>query len=174
MSKDLTPQNINQVFALQGIEYDECLPMPFSVAANSNYSAQVLVSGMGDFQVSCIRGRFDTIATVGGNVVDDGVCYLSGKLIDGTGQRQLFGDYVPLEVFLSPGRTRSAAATNNLTSAAPSNSLFYPFMFRYVFTMNGIIQMDLKNTSDQTLTGVIMFCGRRLRQRTMSGQGGAK
>ena len=171
--KELT--NVKRAFDLQAVEYDEALVMQVTVPANQNTLGQILISGMGDFQLGRIEGRFDTLYNTTGSVINDtGVSYLTGKLYDGGPMKQLFGDYVPLEIFLSPGRTRSAAAANNIAAtdaaiAPVSNPLFYPFLFKYTFPINGYITMDFKNSSNAPLNATLMFIGRRLRQHTTSG-----
>lgn len=162
------PMNINRVsiaktFSLQACQYRETLLIRNTVSANSESLSKVSISNLGHFMLERITGRFDTLHLDGGNIVDDGVNRLVGKLVDGSNQRQLFGDYVPLDLILSPGRSRSALATNNLTSAAPSNNLFFPFDFRYMFAMNSEIQLYVKNSSDVDQSFAIALVGWRVR-----------
>lgn len=108
-----------------------------------------------------MAGYFTTLDFVGGKVIDDGINHLRGQLIDTDGNLALFNDFVPLNLFLSPGRTRSknakvagvvTACDNYLQAsagladaAAPSSFLYEPQEFSHPFTVNSYIRFDVKN-----------------------------
>lgn len=160
---NVNPVSLSKTFALQAVQYRETLLIRNTVPANSESLSKVSISNLGHFMLERITGKFDTVHLVGADIVDDGVNRLTGKLVDGSNQRQLFGDYVPLDLILSPGRSRTALATNNLTTASASNSLFFPFDFRYMFAMNSEIQLYVKNSSTADQSFSIALIGWRVR-----------
>jgi hypothetical protein len=144
------------MFDIQNVQYSEVLLLSDSVAAGTQKTCRVSVSALGHFLCNFITGSFTTQSTAGA-VVDDGIDYLRGKLIDGGAQRALFSDYIPLHLFLTPGRRRSLAA------GAVSNTLFYPLPLEYLFTANSEIVMDVKNDSDVANSLSIAFHGVRIK-----------
>lgn len=150
-----------KAFEMQKYQYQERLLMQVTVPAGSTAMGQVAVSNLGHFMCVFITGTFTTLASPAGVVVDSGVSYLSGQLIDGAGQRKLFNDRIPLDLILSPGRRKDAASTGVLTDPV-SNSLFYPIELNYIFTANSMIQMDIANASDEPNTVEICFHGIRI------------
>ena len=160
---NLNKFDLAKMFTLQDSQWQETLLLRGIIPANtSNVLTKINISALGHFKLERITGRYDTLNAAAG-IVDDGVSYLTGKLVDGATQKQLFSDLIPLEIFLSPGRTRSPLATNNLTTAAPSQALFYPFDFSYLFSKNSDIQLYVSNTSSQDLSIAISFIGWRIR-----------
>jgi hypothetical protein len=168
--------NIRETFALQNQQYSEKLLLADSVPAATEKLGKVSVSTLGNFLCQFITGHYQSLALVNtSHTIDDGVSHLRGQLIDGTGNRKLFNDYIPLDLFLSPGRTKSASAENNLTAystyadrADAANSLFYPVEFEYLFAVNTDILFAVKNDSDVALTYEICFHGIRIFDRSTS------
>jgi len=146
--------NPEAVFDIQNHQYSEKLLLADTVPANSTKLGKVNISNLGHFFCQFITGSFTTIGTGAG--VDSGISYLSGQMIDGAGQRKLFNDRIPLDLFLSPGRRKS-----NVAGAAASG-LFFPIEFEYCFTMNSDILFDVVNTSDQPNEYEIVFHGIRI------------
>lgn len=150
-----------KAFEMQKFQYGERLLMQVTVPAGSTAMGQVAVSNLGHFMCSFVTGSFTTLASPGAGIVDTGVSYLSGQLIDGSGQRKLFNDRIPLDLWLSPGRRKDAASTTVLTDPV-SNSLFFPIELNYLFTANSMIQLDVANASDEANTLEICFHGIRI------------
>lgn len=150
-----------KAFEMQKFQYMERLLMQVTVPAGSTALGQVSVSNLGHFMCSFVTGTFTTVASPGAGIVDTGVSYLSGQLIDGAGQRKLFNDRIPLDLWLSPGRRKSTTSTTVLTDPI-SNSLFYPIELNYLFTANSMIQLDVSNSSDEANTLEICFHGIRI------------
>lgn len=144
----------DKVFDIQNHQYTEKLLLADTVPANSTKLGKVSIANLGHFFCQFVTGSFTTIGTGAG--VDSGISYLSGQLIDGSGQRKLFNDRIPLDLFLSPGRRKS-----NLAGAAASG-LFFPIEFEYLFTKNSDILFDVVNTSDQDNEYEIVFHGIRI------------
>jgi hypothetical protein len=130
------------------------------VAANSTEVEQVNITNLGDFLCLYITGSYTTLYESNGNIIDTDICYLSGQLIDGTGNRKLFEDFIPFNLFLSPGRVRSQYATNE--NANPSNSLYLEMPFQHLFDKNSTIILNVKNSSNTTNYFSICFHGIRI------------
>lgn len=152
MKVTLQKLHANQMFSIQNDQRSEVLYMADTVPANSSKIGKVAVSNLGHAYCNFITGSFTTRALVGGVDTDTGIDYLSGVLRDGNGNRQLFNDYVPFSLFLTPGRRKSLPA-----GGSDSNNLFYPIPFEYLFTANSDILMDVKNSSDVAQSYSIAF-----------------
>lgn len=153
--------NPEAVFAIQNHQYSERLLMSGIVPANSTALGKVNVSNLGHFFCMFVTGSFSSLASPAGAIVDTGINYMSGQLIDGAGQRKLFNDRIPLSLFLSPGRRRDPDSTTVLTDPE-GNSLFYPIELEYMFTANSDIMLDLVSTSDEDNSYEIVFHGIRI------------
>lgn len=146
--------NPDSVFDIQNHQYTEKLLLADTVPANSTKLGKVNIANLGHFFCQFVTGSFTTIGTGAG--VDSGISYLSGQMIDGAGQRKLFNDRIPLDLFLSPGRRKSTLA------GAADYGLFFPIEFEYLFTKNSDILFDVVNTSDQPNSYEIVFHGIRI------------
>lgn len=151
--------NPSAVFEIQNVQYSEKLLLADTVPANSSKLGKVNISNLGHFFCQFITGSFSTIGTGAG--IDSGISYLSGQMIDGAGQRKLFNDRIPFDLFLSPGRRKSANSATPVTDP-DSNNLFYPIEFEYLFTANSDILIDVVNSSDQDNDYEITFHGIRI------------
>ncbi|MFA5235095.1 MAG: hypothetical protein WC390_11910 [Sulfurimonas sp.] len=159
-----------QAFQLQNAQYMERLLMQVTVPAGQSTIGQVGVSNLGHFFCMFVTGSFSTLAMPAAAIVDNGVSYLAGQLIDGAGQRKLFNDRIPLDLWLSPGRRKDATSTTVLTDPG-SNSLFYPIELEYLFTANSTIILDVVNTSNTPNYLEICFHGIRcISSMTQSGR----
>lgn len=150
-----------KVFDIQNRQYSERLLLSDTVPANSTKLGKVNVSNLGHFFCMFITGTYTTLYDSAGTVRDNGVVTLSGQLIDGAGQRKLFNDHIPLDLFLSPGRRKDGTSLGVLTDPA-SNNLFYPIELEYLFTANSDILLDVVNTSDEANYYEICFHGIRI------------
>ena len=150
-----------KVFGIQNHQYSERLLMSGSVPANQTSLGKVAVSNLGHFFCMFVTGTFTSLASPAGAIVDTGVSYLSGQLIDGAGQRKLFNDRIPLDLWLSPGRRRDVNSTTVLADPL-GNNLFYPIELEYMFTANSDILLELVNTSDEINYYEICFHGVRV------------
>jgi len=150
-----------KVFELQRVQYRDSILLADVVPAASSKLGSVGVSNLGHFYCMFITGTFETIQGAAGPVVDSGVSFLSGRLEDGAGNRKLFSDRIPLDLFLSPGRRKSATSAAVVTDPV-GNNLFYPIELEYLFGENTNILLDVANTSDVPVHYEIMFHGVRL------------
>lgn len=153
--------NSSEVFELQKSQYYERLLLSDTVTAGATKLGRVAVSNVGHFMCMYITGSYSSLASPAGAIVDTGINYLSGQLIDGAGQRKLYNDRIPFDLWLSPGRRRDAGSTTVLTDPV-GNNLFYPIEFQYLFTANSDILLDVENESDESNSYEICFHGIRL------------
>ena len=163
------------LFPIQNKQYSERILLEDTLQANETKLCKTSVSFIGHFLCQYITGNYQTLSYAdpdeecGPSIVDDGICHLRGQLIDGAGSTQIFSDFVPFDLLLSPGRIRSRTATNNLiatilaSKADNAPSLFYPTNLEYLFTANSDIQMNVKNDSDVAISFSILFAGIRVK-----------
>ena len=154
----------DKIFAIQKNQYRETILLTDTVPATSSKLGKVGISNLGPFFSMFITGTFETIGQPAAVVVDTGLSYLSGMLKDGTGNKPLFNDRIPLDLWLSPGRRKSASSTGVLTDPV-SNNLFYPIEFEYLWDAVTEIQLDVVNTSNVAVTYEIAFHGIRIIKR---------
>jgi hypothetical protein len=161
--------NSDAMLRLQSSQYSESLHMQGTVPAGGTLLAKTAVSNYGDFYCLWMTGHFQTLADDGlGNTIDNAVCYLRGQLIDGNGQKKLFSDYIPFDLWLSPGRERTPTALNTIAPfgaivVAPAPPvLFEPLEFEYVFSSNSDILLDVKNDGVKEMSFEIMLHGIRI------------
>lgn len=150
-----------RLFQVQDGQNREVILLTDTVPAGQTKQGQVSISSAGPFHSLYMTGGFETLYDVGpGVITDTGVNYLSGQLIDSTGNRQLFNRKIPLNLFLSPGRQKSANSAAVATDPA-GNPLFYPVSFEYTWKANSLILLDVVNTSNTALSYWIAFHGVR-------------
>lgn len=162
--------NPTTLFNLQRSQYSEKLLLSDTVPAGQSKLGKTAVSNLGHFLCLHITGHFETLRYQGETVIDDAINHLRGQLIDGAGQKKLFNDYIPLDLWMSPGRERSNDAANVLTpvvdpavdTACCPPYLFYPQEFEYLFSANSDILLDVKNDSDYEIDYEICFHGIRI------------
>ncbi len=150
-----------KIIEMQNIQYSEKLILTDTVPGNQSLLGKIAISSLGNYFCQFLTGHFETLADVEETVIDDGISHLRGKMSDGSNQRQLFNDYIPLDLFLSPGRVKSNASAL-VTTDPVSNNLFYPQPFQYMFTVNSEILFDVKNDSNTPIKYEIVFHGVRL------------
>ncbi|MGB7569595.1 MAG: hypothetical protein WBM07_17155 [Chitinivibrionales bacterium] len=116
------------------------------------FSAKVNVGTVGAIVTMRMAGTFTTLDLISGHVIDDGVCHLRAQLVDTDGNLNLYNDFVPLNVLLSPGRRKDTRAENNVLAVAdvadtagPAFGLYEGQEFTHPFTVNSDILINLKN-----------------------------
>src|SRR5271157_998676 len=169
------------LLGLQITQYSEKLLLAGSVPAQSSIIAKTTVSNLGHFLCMFVTGKYTTLQqitdpTLGALTIDDGIQHLRAQLIDGAGQKKLFSDYIPLDLFLSPGRAKANAANAYIdvldTSVSPARevalaaaagqTLFYAQEYEYLFSANSEILLDIKNDSLVANDFEIAFSGVRV------------
>jgi hypothetical protein len=165
--------NKETIRELQKTQQMMTIPLTDTVPANSSKLCSVAVGNAADFVSMFITGSFETLCSVisGGlpYTVDDGVDYLRGQLKDSIGSKVLSTEHIPFSLLLTPGRRRSASATNNVSApfvgcaiATPPNQLFYPLEFEHLYQSTSNIQIDVINASNVALSFDIVFWGAML------------
>lgn len=137
-----------------------------ALAAGGLLNLSINVSNEGDFFCHDITGSFSTLIEAAGPVTqDDGVNHLRAKIRDAGSGTDLFDDFTPLDLFLSPGRTRTAGIIVAPAGLAvePSNTVFFPKRFVYVFRANTNIQIEVKNDANFANSFVLAFWGIRIK-----------
>lgn len=152
-------KNIRTLLEEQRAIYPQNLYMSGSCSPNSSVTVKISVSNYGNFLVDRIYGTYSTLQTVDAVLVDDGVCRLKGKLTDSSVNRPLFDDFIPFDLWLSPGRKKTGFAGD--VSPFP-NQLFYPLPFPYIFSINSDILLDVQSSSNMINSFELMFAGYRL------------
>jgi len=162
--------NVGKLKDLQSRQHFNVLQVTGSVpnvAAGGMQNFTINVSNEGDFFCNDITGSFSTLSdtAVPGVAWDDGVNHLRAKVRDAGSGTDLMDDYVPLDLFLSPGRIRTAGIIVAPAGLAvePSNTVFFPKRFVYVFRANTNIQIEVKNDSDHANTFTMAFWGIRIK-----------
>jgi hypothetical protein len=154
--------------SIKRAQYPEKLLLSGTIPAGKQLRNIVNISHLGDFLCVYITGSYSTLALNNGDIIDNGACSLRGQLYDGTGNRQLFNDFIPFDLILSPGRIKDRTALNTIADygtivrADPSQQVFYPMEFQHLFDVNSTIFIDVKNDSDADNSFSICFHGIRL------------
>lgn len=177
-SKGLDPAALKRTQSMQHSEkiiISDICPGATTAGGSGYKQSAAAVSNYGDFLCLQITGSFETLQDIAfgstPDVVDTGIDYLSGQMVDGVGQRKLFTDYIPFHLFLTPGRRKSATALNAyepdgvVITADKSNQLFYPEEFEYCFSNSSQIILNVRNTSYVPLAYDIVFHGIRILNR---------
>lgn len=154
--------DIDALFELQRVQYRDTIILEDTVPAGGTSIGRANVSNLGHFLCLSITGTFSTLYSPAAAIIDNGINFLSGQLIDGAGQRKLMNDHVPFPLWLSPGRRRDASSTTLATTDPVPNTLFYPMEFVYLFTANSEILLDTQNTADEDNSYEIAFHGIRI------------
>ena len=175
----MNPIDAGKIIELQRVQYETRLEIKGIINPQTTQQLKVSIGNLGHFICQWMTGSYTTLELKGppapaGACIDNGVNYLRAKMIDGTGQRELFEDYIPLDLWLSPGRVKANPAflppPFTLAPAdlgAPSNNLFMPIDFNYLFQANSEIILDMKN--DSTAPNFVTVCFHGVRVKTKAG-----
>lgn len=127
---------------IQRMNYERLQWISFSklVPANSNGSDVVQISDDGAFESLFLGGQYTTLT---GEETDGGACTVSVKIHDNGRRWDIIDNLVPMSLFCSPGRQRSSGVAGD-----PSNPLFYPIEFPYMFLAGTSIRVEYSNSSD--------------------------
>jgi hypothetical protein len=173
--------NIDQILQLRTSQYVQSLYVENTVPAGKEVVTPLPLSTIGSFLVLYFTGFFTSLmiklAGTPNTLQDLGICPLRMKIQAGASTLQMFGDYVPMNLLLSPGRQRvnpgDAMITGGDTLAANDqgpipNQLFYPMSYQFPFAANDTITIAVKNDYDAASGGYtnrwgINFIGIRAR-----------
>lgn len=137
----------------------EKLILEDTVPGNSTRLGKLSISNLGHFLCQKITGTFETLH-LDGTIQDDGINHLRGKLSDEVTNRALFNDYIPFNLFLTPGRVKSQKSAAFLTDTV-GDGIFWPDDYQYIFSENGDVSLDVKNDSNTPISYAICFHGVR-------------
>jgi hypothetical protein len=164
-----------KIIELQRVQYETRLQIKGWIGPQTTQQLKVSIGNLGHFICYWMTGSFTTlqIGTPPNSLIDRGINYLRAKMIDGTGQRELFEDYIPVDLWLSPGRVLPVPSlipppyTLPIPAGlgAPSNNLFVPIEFNYLFQSNSEIILDTKNDSDGPNYLDVCFHGMRVKTK---------
>lgn len=149
--------DVAEVMRLQQYQYQCTLYLEQEVPANSQVDAAVNVTSIGHFMLLSMTGSYTTVEEIDEEPVDNGVVPLYAQLVDGSNFRELFEDYVPANLFLSPGREKSLS-----TSGERSDQLFLEYPFVYTFPLNGQVILRIQNAANYANKLKVAFKGIRI------------
>lgn len=139
---------------MQTLEWLYWIPMRVVVPASSGADGDVDIKSDAHFECFYVTGDYTTKS--GG--VDVGVNQMTVRISDKSSDLKLMNSSVPLNLFLSPGRSLVAGVAGN-----PSSSLFYPFPFHHIFGSSGGILAEFDNVGTTENIANLLFVGRKLR-----------
>jgi len=144
-------------------QHREGILLQGEIQAGTSDTAKVEVGTAGTIVTMRMAAYYTTLDldVVSGHVIDDGICHLRGQLIDTDKNLALFNDFIPFNLFSSPGRIKAKSAlvagvvtacSNYLKAdgviadaAAAGGNLYEPQEFTHPFTVNSYIKIDVKN-----------------------------
>lgn len=156
--KDLQIRQYQNALFIEGIVPE--------VAAGGSLTSTIAVSNLGDFLIQRITGNYTTLILENQSAVDDGVNHLTLQLRDGGNGLELFDSFIPLDLFLTPGRRRFMGVTTGAGAIAieDAHELHFPgFPFEYIFSANTEIVFALRNDSTYANKFQIALWGVRIK-----------
>lgn len=159
--------DMEKILALRLSQYSQPLYLEgISLPNGSESGGEISLSSLGAFLVLGFTGKFTSLMVkdVPGKTLKDlGVCPLRFKVQAGASTLQLFGDYVPMDIMMSPGRVRASPADTGLMTGGYTladadigpvpNQLFYPYTWVFPFASNDVITVKVKNDFDASTSG---------------------
>jgi hypothetical protein len=149
---------------LRSSQYIQPLPVEDVVGAGQTKSTPLPLSTLGAFLVVSFTGSYTCLRIKAALTLQDlGICPLRMKIQAGASNLQLFGNYVPMNLLLSPGRVRvnpldpvlitGGYALADADQGPVPNQLFYPMSYQFPFAANDTITVDVKNDFDAAAGG---------------------
>jgi hypothetical protein len=153
-----------KILALRQSQYIQPLYVEDIVGAGSTKDTPLPLSTIGAFLVLSITGFYTALRIKAALTLEDlGICPLRMKIQAGASSLEMFGDYVPMNLLLSPGRVRVNPADPQLITGgfALANAdqgpvpgpLFFPFVYQFPFAANDTITISVKNDFDTAAGG---------------------
>lgn len=157
--------NANAVKDLQITQHFNAIYIEGSVpalAAGGMLTATTKITSYGDFLCYRMTGKYSTLVA---GPADDGTCHLKMTIRDGTGGVDIFEDFIPLDLFCSPGRVRTMGVLADAAGGVPNptQQLFYPMPLEYIFRANNDLTLQVKNDATYANNFSIAFWGVRLK-----------
>lgn len=131
--------NINQMLEDHKKKYQFFYYVSGIVPAGDQQTFNVAISADAHFECTNFTGDVTSLDAGG---ADGGQVQTSCQLFDNGRNLSLFDNFIPLSLFLSPGRTRTSGIAGD-----PSNSLFFPVEFNYIFLASSTIRLVMTNAA---------------------------
>jgi hypothetical protein len=156
--------DVDKILKLRSSQYVQPLYVEDVVQAGNTKSTPLPLSTIGAFLVLCFTGFYTCLRVKAALTLQDlGICPLRMKIQAGASNLEMFGDYVPMNLLLSPGRIRvnpldpqlvtGGYALADVDQGPVPNQLFYPMSYQYPFAANDTITISVKNDFDASVGG---------------------
>lgn len=155
--------DVSRKLGLRTLEWLFAIPLQLQIPAGGGADISIDIKRDAHFECYFLTGSFTTLNVAG---ADDGVNHVSIRISDGSNDLKLMENFIPANLFLSPGRTMSPGVAGN-----PTNQLFYPFPFYHIFPANGSIIVEGANNGGTQNTLNLLFWGKKLRATIGDAQG---
>lgn len=121
------------------------------VPANSQNSDVVQISDDGHFKSAYMGGQFTALTA---QDADGGDCPISVKIVDNGRRWEIIDNLTPMSLFCTPGRQRVSGVAGD-----PSNPLFVPVEFPYIFLAGTTIRVEYANNAAYANTFWLIWYG---------------
>jgi hypothetical protein len=156
--------DVEKILRIRASQYIQPLYVEDIVDAGLTKSTPLPLSTIGAFLVLSFTGFFTCLRIKAALTLEDlGICPLRMKIQAGASGLEMFGDYVPMNLLLSPGRIRvnpadpalitGGYALANADQGPVPGQLFYPMTYQYPFQANDTISITVKNDFDASVGG---------------------
>ena len=155
------------ILAIRASQYVQNLYIEGVVPAGQTIPFTIPLSKIGDYLMISFTGfytclRMQTIVAPL-QLEDLGVCPLRMRLSAGASSLEMFGDFVPMSLLLSPGRQRvdpadpvlivGGYALANADQGPVPNQLFYPYSYQFAFRSGDTITVTVQNDFNAAARG---------------------
>lgn len=171
--------DLEKILRLRSSQYVQALYVEDIVEAGQEKTTPLPLSTIGAFLVLSFTGFYTCLRIKAVNTLQDlGICPLRMRIQAGASTLEMFGDWVPMSLLLTPGRQRVNPADPALITGGYAladadqgpvpNQLFYPYNYQMPFQANDVISISVKNDYDAAAGGWknrwgICFLGIRMR-----------
>lgn len=157
--------DMQKILLLRSSQYVQPLFVSDTVGAGLTKDTPLPLSTLGDFLILSFTGTYTAlrIKALGVSLEDLGVCPLRMKFSVGDSALKLFGDFVPMDNFLTPGRVRVDPAdpvliTGGYALAAADigpvpGPLYNAFSYVLPLKANDTVTITVKNDFDAAASG---------------------
>src|SRR5690606_4455428 len=146
--------DVSRKLGIRTLEWLFAIPLQLQIPASGGADISIDIKRDAHFECYFLTGSFTTLT--GG--ADDGVNHVSIRISDGSNDLKLMENFIPANLFLSPGRALSSGIDGN-----PTNQLIYPFPFYPIFPANGSIIVEGANNGTTQNVLNLLFWGKKLR-----------
>jgi hypothetical protein len=158
---------VAEILAIRNSQYVQNLYIEGVVPAGQTIPFTIPLSKIGDFLMLSFTGfytclRMQTIVPPLA-LEDLGICPLRMRISAGASSLEMFGDFVPMQLLLSPGRQRvnpadpvlitGGYALANADQGPVPNQLFYPYSYQFPFRSGDNITVTVQNDFNAAAMG---------------------